>query len=48
MWAIPTELVLLASSLPLSGPALLHEAEQEKPHSSDKDHQPNRRCSRIV
>lgn len=49
MWAIPMESVLLASSLQaLSGPALLQGAEQETPHSSDKDNQPDRRYSRIM
>lgn len=48
MWAIPMELVLLISSLPLSGPALLQEAEQEGAGAGDGDHQPNRRGSRIL
>lgn len=42
------ESVLLVSSLSLSGPALLREAEQEGAYAGDKDHQPDRRGSRIM
>jgi len=40
--------LLLVSSMPLTGPALLQEAEQEGTHAGDKDHQPDRRRSRIM
>lgn len=48
MWAIPMESVLLISSLPRAGPALLQEAEQEGAHAGYNDHQPDRRGSRIM
>lgn len=48
MRTIPTELVLLVSFLPFSGPALLQEAGQEGAYAGDKGHQPSRRGSRIM
>lgn len=47
MWAIPMKSLLLVSSLHLSEPALLQEAEQEGAHGGDKGHQPARKGSEI-